>query len=211
MNNALEKIIVALDISEREELDKCLNNLKGTVCYVKVGMQLFYAFGPSIVKELKDQGLKIFLDLKVHDIPNTAKGALTSLSSLDVDMINVHATGGSKMMIAAKEAFQHIPRDKRPIMISVTQLTSTSQDVFNNELMINGKICDNVLHLAKLTKKSGLDGVVASAQETKEISKHLGKDFCIVTPGVRFNTENKHDQIRVQLQQKLLQMEQHTW
>ncbi len=177
--NAAEKIIVALDLPGAEAVEAALAQLP-EVRFVKVGMELFYSTGPELVKTLKNKGLRVFLDLKIHDIPNTAAGALRSLSGLGCDLLNLHCAGGLAMMQKAREAVG--PAVK---LIGVTQLTSTDQRVLNEELGIAGTVQDSVLKYAKLAKKAGLDGVVCSPLEVRLLKTELGPEFLAVTPGVR--------------------------
>ncbi|KJB85225.1 orotidine 5'-phosphate decarboxylase, partial [Paenibacillus sp. E194] len=170
---AAGKIMVALDYPNADAARELLQQLQGIPCYMKVGMQLFYAAGPAFVRELKDKGYKVFLDVKMHDIPNTVKGGANSITKLGVDMFNVHAGGGAAMMAAAAEGVESALAEntelKRPVVIAVTQLTSTNETVMNEEIGIPGKVADTVVRYAKLTKLAGLDGVVASPQEVTAI------------------------------------------
>ena len=166
--------------------------------YVKVGMELFYGQGIEMVEMIKKMGHKIFLDLKLHDIPNTVKSAMRQLAKLDVDMINVHASGGVEMMKAAIEGLEEGKvGDKRPLCIAVTCLTSLDQDVLDNQLLIHEPLDQVVLKWASNAKEAGLDGVVCSPLESKIIHDHLGEDFLTVTPGIRLATDNVNDQKRV--------------
>lgn len=194
-----ERMIVALDFSTLDEIKQCLQPLEGRLRYVKVGMELSYAEGPAIVHYLKEKGLKVFLDLKVHDIPNTAKGAMKSLARLGVDMVNVHAAGGVAMMEAAREGLEQgtAAGAPRPILIAVTMLTSTGKSMMNDELSIPGAVEDVVVHYAMMTKKAGLDGVVASPLEVPMIKKAAGPSFLTVTPGIRPLGADKGDQTRI--------------
>lgn len=195
------KIIVALDYPNAEVARALLKQLVGIPCYIKVGMELFYAKGPAFVHELKHSGYKVFLDIKLHDIPHTVKGGANSITKLGVDMFNVHASGGVAMMSAAMEgvraALAADPELKRPFVIAVTQLTSTSETVMNNELRIPGKVTDTVVHYAKLAQQAGLDGVVASPQEVAAIKLACGNDFRTITPGIRPVGHPLGDQSRV--------------
>ena len=164
--------------------------------FVKIGMELFYAEGPDIVREIKARGHKIFLDLKLHDIPNTVKKAMNVLSRLDVDMCNLHAAGTCAMMEAALEGLTR-PDGTRPLLIAVTQLTSTSQERMTEDLLIDAPIDQVVMHYAQNAKKSGLDGIVCSPLEAGKVHDACGKDFVTVTPGVRFADGDKGDQVRV--------------
>ncbi|MGD8190078.1 orotidine-5'-phosphate decarboxylase [Brevibacillus ginsengisoli] len=193
------RIILALDYGNREGVERCLSSLAGHVQYVKVGMELYYAQGPSIVEYLKQQGLKVFVDLKVHDIPNTAKGAMRSLASLGADMVNVHVAGGLQMMEAAREGLEQgtSPGALRPLLIGVTMLTSTSLEMMNNQLGISGSVQDAVVSYAKLAKQAGMDGVVASPLEVPLIKEQVGPSFVTVTPGIRPKDSASDDQTRI--------------
>lgn len=197
------RIMVALDFPGPEEARGLLQALKGIPCYMKVGMQLFYAAGPDFVRSLKDQGYKVFLDLKMHDIPNTVAGGAESITRLGVDMFNVHAAGGRAMMEAAREGMERAlgqsagALQARPALIAVTQLTSTSQAVMNNEIGIPGSVEETVLRYAELAKNAGLAGVVASPWEVTSIKSALGAEFATVTPGIRPAGADKGDQSRV--------------
>lgn len=164
--------------------------------FLKIGMELFYGAGPAIVKELKKRGFKIFLDLKLHDIPNTVKKAMKVLSNLDVDMVNVHASGTIEMMKAAKEGLTR-EDGSRPLLIAVTQLTSTSQESMTNELLIDNPIDDTIAHYAMNAMKAGLDGVVCSPLEAAKVKQNCGPDFLTVTPGIRFSDSAVDDQVRI--------------
>ena len=188
-------VIIALDFPNKEEVIGFLKKFDDEKLFVKVGMELFYACGPEIVKEIKAMGHNVFVDLKLHDIPNTVKGGMKSLAGLGADMVNVHAKGGIKMMQAAYSAFDGM--DKKPLMIAVTELTSTSQEMLNNELLCNEKIEKMVIHHALNAKKAGLDGVVCSPLEVEGIKKACGKEFITVTPGIRLKTNSLDDQVRV--------------
>ena len=189
-------VIIALDFKDGKTALNFLDKFVDKKLFVKVGMELFYAEGPSIVKEIKERGHKIFLDLKLHDIPNTVKGGMRSLSHLGVDIVNVHAAGTISMMKAALEG--SIRDDgTRPLVIAVTQLTSTSEERMKEELLIESKINDTIVHYAKNVKKAGLDGVVCSPLEAGMIKNAVGMDFITVTPGVRFDDGEKGDQVRV--------------
>ena len=194
-----ERMMVALDFPTMAEVRELMAALEGRIRYVKVGMELAYAEGPSVVNYLKDQGLKVFLDLKVHDIPNTAKGAMKSLARLGMDMVNVHAAGGVAMMEAAREGLeQGTPAGSpRPFLIAVTMLTSTSQAVMNEQLRIPGGVEQTVVHYAKLARQAGLDGVVASPLEVPLVKKALGPSFLTVTPGIRPLGTDAGDQTRI--------------
>ncbi|MBL6991182.1 MAG: orotidine-5'-phosphate decarboxylase [Bacteriovoracaceae bacterium] len=192
-----EKVIVALDFTTKQQVEDLVIKLGTDLKYVKVGMQLFYSLGSEIIEYLLEKDLKIFLDLKVHDIPNTAQNACLNLAKLGVHLINVHSLGGFKMMNDVITMQNELIGINRPKVIAVTHLTSTSDQDLNQTLGVKGSIEDHVLKLAKLSQSAGLDGVVASALEAKVIRKSLGENFLIVTPGVRLNTANTHDQTRV--------------
>ena len=189
-------VIIACDFSSADAALDFLANFKEEKPFVKIGMELFYAEGPSIVKKLKERGHKIFLDLKLHDIPNTVKKSMAVLSSLDVDMCNLHAAGTSAMMTAALEGLTR-PDGTRPLLIAVTQLTSTDQQRMQDELLINEPIADVVMKYAQNAKNSGLDGVVCSPLEAGIVHEKCGSDFLTVTPGVRFADGDIGDQKRV--------------
>ena len=189
-------VIIACDFNTAEETFKFLDNFTEEKPYVKIGMELYYAEGPAIVKEIKKRGHKIFLDLKLHDIPNTVKKAMSVLSGLDVDMTNLHAAGTVAMMEAAIEGLTR-PDGTRPLLIAVTQLTSTDEERMKNDLLIDHKLEDVVMHYAKNAKKAGLDGVVCSPLESPVVHGACGEGFCTVTPGVRFADGEKGDQVRV--------------
>ena len=189
-------VIIALDFKDAETALSFLDKFTEEKPFVKIGMELFYAAGPSIVKEVKARGHKVFLDLKLHDIPNTVKGGMRSLSGLGADIVNVHAAGTIDMMKAALEG---VVREDgtRPLVIAVTQLTSTSEERMQKELLINAGINDTIIHYAKNTKEAGLDGIVCSPLEAGMVKEACGKDFLTVTPGVRFADGDVGDQVRV--------------
>lgn len=189
-------VIVACDFSSKEQVMSFLDRFSGRKPFVKIGMELFYAEGPQIVREIKARGHKIFLDLKLHDIPNTVKKAMSVLSGLDVDMTNLHASGTKRMMEAAIEGLTRLD-GTRPILIAVTQLTSTDQQAMEEDLLINHPIDEVVMHYAQNAKCAGLDGVVCSPLEAGKVHKVCGGDFITVTPGVRFADGDKGDQKRV--------------
>ena len=189
-------VIIACDFSSAEKTFEFLDKFEGKKPFVKIGMELFYAEGPSIVREIKARGHKIFLDLKLHDIPNTVKKAMSVLSGLDVDMTNLHAAGTCKMMEAAIEGLTR-PDGTRPMLIAVTQLTSTDQEAMENDLLIKEPLPEVVMHYALNAKKAGLDGVVCSPLESKKVHDSCGESFVTVTPGVRFADGDKGDQKRV--------------
>jgi len=192
-------IILALDFSEKEELNDFLKQFEGEKLFVKVGMEAFYQYGPKLVDELKQRGHHVFLDLKLHDIPNTVNKAMKGLAGLGVDLINVHASGGSRMMQAAVEGLEAGTRggQKRPLCIGVTQLTSTSEEMLRNELHIATDMKNSVVSLAELAKESGIDGVVSSALEVPMIKEACGESFLTVTPGIRLEGDLAGDQNRV--------------
>ena len=189
-------VIIACDFSSKEEVISFLSKFKEEKPFVKIGMELFYAAGPEIVKEIKAMGHKRFLDLKLHDIPNTVMKAMNVLSRLDVDMCNLHAAGTIAMMEAAIKGLTR-EDGTRPILIAVTQLTSTSEERMNEELLINKPIDEVVMHYAMNAKKAGLDGVVCSPLEAAKVHDTCGSDFVTVTPGVRFADGDIGDQVRV--------------
>lgn len=193
----MSKTMVALDFSTRKEVYEFLLPFTEPI-YVKIGMELTYSFGFEIIREVKAMGHHIFLDLKLHDIPNTVKQAMKNLAKLEVDVVNLHAAGGSAMMRAAMEGLEEgSVNGKRPLCIAVTQLTSTSQAAMNDELGIPGSVQDSVIHYAKLAKESGLDGVVCSVHEAKAIHEVCGDKFLTITPGIRLASDSKDDQKRV--------------
>ena len=194
-------VIVACDFNTAEETLRFLDNFTEEKPYVKIGMELFYAEGPEIVREIKRRGHKIFLDLKLHDIPNTVKKAMAVLSRLDVDMCNLHAAGTVAMMEAAIEGLRR-PDGTRPLLIAVTQLTSTDQERMERDLLINEPLEKVVMHYASNAKAAGLDGVVCSPLESPAVHETCGKEFLTVTPGVRFADGDKGDQVRVTTPEK---------
>ena len=189
-------VIVACDFSSKEEVFAFLDKFSGKKPFVKIGMELYYAEGPSIVKEIKARGHKIFLDLKLHDIPNTVKKSMSVLSRLDVDICNLHASGTKRMMEAALEGLTR-PDGTRPLLIAVTQLTSTDQESMENDLLIKEAIDKVVMHYAKNAAEAGLDGVVCSPLEAQKVHETCGDKFLTVTPGVRFADGDVGDQTRV--------------
>ena len=189
-------VIIACDFASAEETLRFLDRFEGRKPFVKIGMELFYAAGPDIVKEIKKRGHKIFLDLKLHDIPNTVKKAMAVLSRLDVDMTNLHAAGTVAMMEAALEGLTR-QDGTRPMLIAVTQLTSTSEERMRSDLLINEPIDKVVMHYASCAKSAGLDGIVCSPLEAGKVHDTCGRDFVTVTPGVRFADGDKGDQVRV--------------
>jgi orotidine-5'-phosphate decarboxylase len=194
-------VIIACDFSSREEALSFLDKFTGQKPFVKIGMELFYAEGPQIVRDIKARGHKIFLDLKLHDIPNTVKKSMSVLSALDIDMCNVHASGTSAMMSAALEGL--IRKDgSRPLLIAVTQLTSTSEERMREELLIDKSLKETVLHYAENTKNAGLDGIVCSPLEAGMVKARCGSDFLTITPGVRFADSGADDQVRITTPEK---------
>lgn len=190
-------VIVACDFSGAEAVYDFLDKFTGTEKpFVKIGMELFYAEGPEIVRQIKRRGHRIFLDLKLHDIPNTVKKAMAVLSALDVDICNLHAAGTTAMMEAALEGLTR-PDGTRPLLIAVTQLTSTDQRSMERDLLIREPMDQVVLHYASNAKKAGLDGVVCSPLEVQVVHECLGRSFLTVTPGIRFEDGDKGDQKRV--------------
>ena len=189
-------VIIACDFSSKAKVLEFLDKFTEEKPYVKIGMELFYGEGPEIVREIKKRGHKIFLDLKLHDIPNTVMKAMSVLSALDVDMTNVHAAGTSKMMADAIKGLTRAD-GTRPLLIAVTQLTSTSEETMKNDLLIDRPIGDVVKHYAKVSAESGLDGVVCSPLEAGIVKEACGKQFITVTPGIRFADGEKGDQVRV--------------
>jgi len=189
-------VIIACDFKDKEETLNFLNKFENEKLYLKIGMELFYSEGPEIVREIKKRGHNIFLDLKLHDIPNTVEKAMKSLANLDVDMTNVHASGTIKMMEAGLRGLTK-EDGTRPLLIAVTQLTSTSQEAMENDLLIKENIEDVVMHYAENAKKAGLNGVVCSPLEVQAVKNRCGKEFLTITPGIRFSTDSKDDQSRI--------------
>ena len=189
-------VIIACDFASREATFAFLDRFTGKKPFIKIGMELYYAEGPQIVRDLKARGHKIFLDLKLHDIPNTVKKAMAVLSKLDVDMTNLHAGGTRAMMEGALEGVTR-PDGTRPLVIAVTQLTSTSQERMQEELLISAPIDETVIHYAANAAKAGLDGVVCSPMEAGKVHQVCGEKFLTVTPGIRFADGDKGDQVRV--------------
>ena len=189
-------VIVACDFASAEQTFAFLDKFTGKKPFVKIGMELFYAEGPEIVREIKRRGHKIFLDLKLHDIPNTVRQAMKVLSGLDVDMCNVHAAGTIDMMKAALEGLTR-PDGTRPLLIAVTQLTSTSEERMRNELLIDATIGDTIVKYASNAREAGLDGVVCSPLEAGIVKQACGQEFIAVTPGIRFADAAADDQVRI--------------
>ena len=189
-------VIIACDFDSAEKVFAFLDKFTDVKPFVKIGMELYYAVGPQIVKEIKARGHKIFLDLKLHDIPNTVKKSMSVLSNLDVDMTNLHAAGTTKMMEAAIEGLTR-PDGTRPLLIAVTQLTSTSEERMQRELLIGATINDTIAKYAENAKAAGLDGVVCSPLEAELVKSHCGAQFMTVTPGIRFADAAADDQVRI--------------
>ena len=191
-------VIIACDFGSADQCYEFLDKFKNLPKkpFLKIGMELFYAAGPEIVKELKKKGFKIFLDLKLHDIPNTVKKAMKVLSNLDVDMVNVHASGTKEMMKAAKEGLTR-EDGSRPLLIAVTQLTSTSEEAMRQQLLIDNPIDETIAHYAKNAMEAGLDGVVCSPLEVAKVKQYCGPEFLTVTPGIRFKDSAVDDQVRI--------------
>ena len=189
-------VIIACDFASKEETLNFLDKFTGKKPFVKIGMELFYAEGPQIVKDLKARGHKIFLDLKLHDIPNTVKKAMAVLSNLDVDITNLHAAGATAMMQGAIEGLTR-PDGTRPLLIAVTQLTSTDQETMERDILIKQPIDEVVMHYAETAKNAGLDGIVCSPLEAGKVHDRCGREFLTITPGVRFADGDIGDQKRV--------------
>ena len=189
-------VIIALDFDSKEKTLAFLDRFTGEKPFVKIGMELFYAEGPDIVRQIHARGHRIFLDLKLHDIPNTVKKAMAALSALDVDIINLHAAGTKAMMSAALEGLTR-PDGTRPLLIAVTQLTSTSEERMQRELLIGASMNETIVQYARNTKEAGLDGVVCSPLEAGMVHEACGRDFLTITPGVRFADGDVADQVRV--------------
>ncbi len=189
-------VIIACDFKDREETFNFINKFEDGQLYLKIGMELFYSEGPDIVRAIKDKGHRIFLDLKLCDIPNTVMQAMKVLSKLDVDMTNLHAFGTNAMMEAAVEGLTR-PDGTRPLLIAVTMLTSTSEARMRRDLMINDPLEKVVMHYASNAKEAGLDGVVCSPLEATKVHSTCGREFLTITPGIRFEDGDKGDQVRV--------------
>ncbi len=189
-------VIIACDFPGREETLRFLDRFEGRKPYVKIGMELFYSAGPTIVREIKERGHKIFLDLKLHDIPNTVRRSMAALADLGADMVNLHAAGGTAMMEAALEGLTR-PDGTRPILIAVTMLTSIDGERMKNELLIDRPLEEVVAEYARNAKKAGLDGVVCSPLEAAAVHGRCGEGFLTVTPGIRFADSEKGDQARI--------------
>lgn len=189
-------LIIALDFANRQQVEDFLKPFTNEQLFLKVGMELYYQEGPQIVERLKAEGHQVFLDLKLHDIPNTVKSAMKGLARLGCDLVNVHAAGGIEMMRAAVEGLEEgkVQGKERAKLIAVTQLTSTSRQQMNSEQLIPVSLNESVLHYSQITKQAGLDGVVCSPFEAKQIAEKVGADFLTVTPGIRMETDDKQDQ-----------------
>lgn len=198
-----KETIIALDFPSAEETLAFLDKFKDErqKPFVKIGMELYYASGPEIIREIKRRGHKIFLDLKLHDIPTTVKKAMKVLSTMNVDIVNLHAAGGRKMMEAALEGLTR-QDGSRPMLIAVTQLTSTGAEMLRDELLIGATITDTIKAYAKNAATAGLDGVVCSPLEAHDVKESCGSDFLTVTPGIRFADSSKDDQVRVTTPEK---------
>jgi len=191
-------VIIACDFSSYEKTKDFISDFRGIHPYVKVGMELYYSTGPDIIRYLKDEGCKIFLDLKLHDIPNTVRKSMKALARLGVDMVNVHASGTTDMMKAAVEGIHEGQiGETQPLVIGVTVLTSIDQSKLKNEWMTTASVEEMVSHLAENAKSSGLDGVVCSPLEVSRVKQICGPNFLTVTPGIRFGSDSKDDQKRV--------------
>lgn len=190
-----DHIIVAFDTQDKKHLEFLFNELKGEVGHAKIGMEAFYTFGIDLIERFKKEDIKVFLDLKLHDIPSTVEKASRTLAKLGVDILNVHAAGGIDMMKGAALGFRE--QNNQGKLIAVTQLTSTTQDVMNKELNILGDVQAQVEHMANLTKMAGLDGIVSSAGEVKQVKARFGQDFICVTPGIRPKGSDQGDQRRI--------------
>ena len=190
-------VMIACDFDSKEKLESFLMSFGDRRPFLKIGMELFYATGPDIVKFLKDRGHKIFLDLKLHDIPNTVGKAMGVISQLGADICNVHAAGTSEMMKAAVKAVTNEDGTRRTKIVAITQLTSTSEERMQRELLIMSNMEDTVIHYALNARNSGLDGVVCSPLEVEAVHKACGKQFLTITPGIRFADSAKGDQVRI--------------
>ena len=190
-----DKIIVAIDTQSEERLNFLINELKDQASFVKIGMELFYTYGPDIIKKFKDLGFKIFLDLKLHDIPQTVHNSCKTLSKLNIDILNIHAAGGMNMMRQALSGYREFNENGK--RIAVTQLTRTDQETLNTQIGIPGELNEAVIHYAKLTQQAGLNGVVCSAKEIQIVKENCGLDFLCVTPGIRPKGSVAHDQKRI--------------
>jgi len=215
IREAAAKVMVALDKPDAEAALRLASQLQGAGCWMKVGMELFYAAGPGVVRELKSRGFRVFLDLKMHDIPNTVRGGARSIARLGVDLFNVHAAGGTAMMAAALEGVRDAieageaaaagSSEPSPLVIAVTQLTSTSQSVLNDEIGIAGLVRDTVVRYARLARDAGLHGIVASPLEVGAVKAACGSGFVTVTPGIRPRGADVGDQSRVRTPKEAMQ------
>lgn len=192
----MKDVIIACDFASAEETYRFLDRFTGEKPFVKIGMELFYAAGPDIVRQIKGRGHRIFLDLKLHDIPNTVRKTMAVLSRLDVDMCNLHASGTVEMMQAALEGLTR-PDGSRPLLVAVTQLTSTSEERMHDDLLVQGSMAEVVMHYAANARRAGLDGVVCSPLEAADVKRRCGDAFVCVTPGIRFADNAVGDQVRV--------------
>jgi orotidine-5'-phosphate decarboxylase len=199
-----EKIIIALDFSNKPEVSSFLSKLEGQKVWVKIGMELFYSSGPDIIYEARERGFQVFLDLKLHDIPNTVDRAIKALTRHPINMVNVHAAGGTEMIKRAAEAVKS--SETSPLLIAVTQLTSTTTESMNREQRIPGDVLESVSHYAKLAKDSGCDGVVSSPLEVQAIKLICGSRFLTVTPGIRPLSGDTQDQKRVTTPEEALRL-----
>ena len=190
-------VIIALDFPNKQDTLDFLDRFTEEKPFVKIGMELFYSEGAEMLREIKKRGHKIFLDLKLHDIPNTVERAMRALSKLKIDMCNVHASGSIEMMKAALRGLTNEEDGTRPLLIAVTQLTSTSEEIMQKELLISESLVNTVIKYAKNTKEAGLDGVVCSPKEAELIHKACTEEFLTITPGIRFADAAKDDQVRV--------------
>ncbi|EGL83096.1 orotidine 5'-phosphate decarboxylase [Caldalkalibacillus thermarum TA2.A1] len=203
----LNPLIIALDVATGREAFGLVGQINAPDLFVKVGMQLFYSEGPALVHKLREQGIKIFVDLKLHDIPNTVKGAAEALAGMGISMLTVHCAGGRAMLEAVREGVEKgASLDERPLIVGVTQLTSTTEQVMNEEIGIPGSIEKAVLHYACLAQSSGLDGVVCAAKEVPLIKRTCGSSFITVTPGIRPAGSKRHDQARLASPQDALRL-----
>ncbi|WP_163530457.1 orotidine-5'-phosphate decarboxylase [Halobacillus ihumii] len=192
----LQPLYLALDLENKSQVLHFLEQHQLQGIPVKVGMELFYREGPSMIEELAKQGHPIFLDLKLHDIPTTVKRAMSNVAKLDVDVVNVHAQGGKHMIEAAREGLEQSSQGKRPLLLAVTQLTSTDESMLHHELLVKEKMTDVVDHYAGVSKQSGADGVVCAVHEVKAIKQNCGNSFLTLTPGIRRSSGENHDQKR---------------
>lgn len=195
-------VIIACDFDSAEKTYDFLDRFGEDKPFVKIGMELYYAEGPEIIRGIKERGHRIFLDLKLHDIPNTVKKAMKVLAGLGVDIVNVHAGGTVKMMKAAVEGLEEGSNGKRPLIIAVTQLTSTDEEQMREDLLIRESMNDVVMHYAANAKDAGLDGVVCSPHEAADVHRVCGIDFLTVTPGIRFAGDSRGDQSRIMIPEK---------